>query len=53
VTGRRSAYEHLSDTIAGFLEPREVLEMMEACGLRNTEAIRLTGGIAYIYGAER
>jgi hypothetical protein len=26
---------------------------MAACGLRNTEAIRLTGGIAYIYSAER
>ncbi len=53
LTGRRSAYEHLSDTIAGFLEPREVTGMMADCGLRNTDAIRLTGGIAYIYNGEK
>jgi demethylmenaquinone methyltransferase / 2-methoxy-6-polyprenyl-1,4-benzoquinol methylase len=53
LTGKRSAYEHLSDTIAGFLEPREVTGMMAAAGLRNPEALRLTGGIAYIYSAER
>jgi len=53
LTGRRSAYEHLSDTIAGFLEPRQVLDVMTGCGLVRPTAIRLTGGIAYIYGADR
>jgi demethylmenaquinone methyltransferase / 2-methoxy-6-polyprenyl-1,4-benzoquinol methylase len=53
LTGRRSAYEHLSDTIAGFMEPREVVGMMAACGLSNPAAIRLTGGIAYIYSAQK
>ncbi len=49
LTGRRAAYEHLSDTIAGFLGPREVIGVMEECGLGDLRAIRLTGGIAYIY----
>jgi demethylmenaquinone methyltransferase/2-methoxy-6-polyprenyl-1,4-benzoquinol methylase len=53
LTGRRAAYEHLSDTIAGFLTPREVTGMMAAVGLRSPAAIRLTGGIAYIYSAQR
>lgn len=53
LTGRRSAYEHLSDTIAGFLAPGEVMDMMTAIGLRGAIAIRLTGGIAYIYSAEK
>jgi demethylmenaquinone methyltransferase/2-methoxy-6-polyprenyl-1,4-benzoquinol methylase len=49
LTGRRAAYEHLSDTIAGFLGPRQVIGVMEECGLKNLKAVRLTGGIAYIY----
>lgn len=51
LTGRRAAYEHLADTIAGFLGPRQVVEMMADCGLSNPAATRLTGGIAYIYKA--
>ncbi len=53
LTGSPSAYEHLSDTIAGFLRPREVIDVMTACGLKNPRAIRLTGGIAYIYSAQK
>jgi demethylmenaquinone methyltransferase/2-methoxy-6-polyprenyl-1,4-benzoquinol methylase len=53
LTGRRFAYEHLSDTIAGFLEPREVIGVMTACGLADPRAVRLTGGIAYIYSARK
>jgi demethylmenaquinone methyltransferase/2-methoxy-6-polyprenyl-1,4-benzoquinol methylase len=53
LTGKRSAYEHLSDTIAGFLEPREVLGVMGGCGLRDLASVRLTGGIAYIYIGEK
>jgi demethylmenaquinone methyltransferase/2-methoxy-6-polyprenyl-1,4-benzoquinol methylase len=53
LTGRRAAYEHLSDTIAGFLEPREVIKVMAACGLSNTAAVPLTGGIADIYSGEK
>ena len=53
LTGRRSAYEHLSDTIAGFLPPQEVVGVMAACGLHDLRAIRLTGGIAYIYIGEK
>ncbi len=53
LTGRRAAYEHLSDTIAGFLGPREITSVMAARGLRNLAAIPLTGGIAYIYIGEK
>jgi demethylmenaquinone methyltransferase/2-methoxy-6-polyprenyl-1,4-benzoquinol methylase len=53
LTGRRAAYEHLSDTIAGFLAPREVIGVMEECGLKDLKALRLTGGIAYIYIGEK
>jgi demethylmenaquinone methyltransferase/2-methoxy-6-polyprenyl-1,4-benzoquinol methylase len=53
LTGRRSAYEHLSDTITGFLEPREVVGIMAVCGLRDLKAVRLTGGIAYIYAGKK
>ena len=49
LTGRRDAYEHLSDTIAGFLAPSRVTALMTAAGLGGVEAIPLTGGIAYIY----
>ncbi len=53
LTGSMSAYEHLSDTIAGFLEPREVMDVMSARGLDNVRAVRLTAGIAYIYIGEK
>jgi demethylmenaquinone methyltransferase/2-methoxy-6-polyprenyl-1,4-benzoquinol methylase len=53
LTGSMSAYEHLSDTIAGFLEPREVIDAMAARGLDNVRAVRLTAGIAYIYIGEK
>ncbi len=53
LTGKRSAYEHLSDTIAGFLLPDQVLGVMAARGLHDLTSIRLTGGIAYIYYGEK
>ncbi len=49
LTGRREAYEHLSDTIAGFLRPEEVLALMEQARLVNRTAHPQTLGIAYIY----
>lgn len=49
LTGNKSAYEYLSDSIAGFLKPVEVLEIMEEVGLKNLEAFSLMWGTVYIY----
>ena len=53
LTGKRSAYEYLSDSIFGFLEPGEVMRIMEAEGLKKLESFALMGGLAYIYFGEK
>jgi demethylmenaquinone methyltransferase/2-methoxy-6-polyprenyl-1,4-benzoquinol methylase len=49
LTKRRAAYEHLSETIAGFLAPNDVLSLMGRAGLTQLRAQPLTFGIAYRY----
>ncbi len=53
LTGKRSAYEYLSDSISGFLEPGEVMRIMEAEGLKKLKSFALMGGVAYIYLGEK
>lgn len=53
LTGKRSAYEYLSDSISGFLEPGEVMRIMEAEGLKKLESFALMGGVAFIYFGEK
>jgi len=53
LTGKRSAYEYLSDSISGFLEPGEVMRIMEAEGLKKIKSFALMGGVAYIYLGEK
>jgi demethylmenaquinone methyltransferase / 2-methoxy-6-polyprenyl-1,4-benzoquinol methylase len=53
LTGKKSAYEYLSDSISGFLEPSEVMRVMEAEGLKKLESFALMGGVAYIYFGEK
>ena len=49
LSGKRSAYEYLADSISGFLEPREVIEIMGAVGLNRLESFSLMEGMVYIY----
>ena len=49
LTGKKSAYDYLSDSIAGFIKPDEVLEIMRSEGLKSLESHPLMGGTVYIY----
>ena len=53
ISGSASAYRHLSTSIANFIEPEEITELMEAGGLKKLYSKRLTGGIAYIHRGEK
>lgn len=53
LTGKKSAYEYLSYSIAGFLKPGEVVEIMKAEGLDKLESFSLMGGTVYIYRGEK
>ncbi len=53
VSGSMEAYRYFSASIADFLKPYEVTELMRKVGLKNIQAESLTGGIAYIYKGEK
>ena len=53
VSGSLDAYRYFSSSIAGFLQPEEIVELMELTGFRNILCKSLTGGIAYIYRGEK
>ncbi len=53
ISGSASAYRYLSTSIANFLEPEEIMKLMEVEGLKKLYSERLTGGIAYIYRGEK
>jgi demethylmenaquinone methyltransferase / 2-methoxy-6-polyprenyl-1,4-benzoquinol methylase len=53
VSGSMHAYRYFSSSIAGFLQPVEIVRLMESSGLRNIHCQSLTGGIAYIYRGEK
>jgi len=53
VSGSISAYRYLSTSIADFLEPEEIMRLMQAEGLKKLYSERLTGGIVYIYRGEK
>lgn len=53
LTGKKSAYDYLSDSIAGFLRPTEVVEIMRAAGLKNIESFSMVFGTVYIYRGEK
>ncbi len=46
---RRSAYQYLPESVQGFPDRQAFLAMMAEAGLRDLQAIDLTGGIAVIY----
>jgi demethylmenaquinone methyltransferase/2-methoxy-6-polyprenyl-1,4-benzoquinol methylase len=53
VSGSIEAYRYFSSSVAGFLRPDEVTELMIKSGLKNIQVKSLTGGIAYIYRGEK
>ena len=49
VSGSAEAYRHLHTSITAFPRPKEIVEVLQAEGLKEVSSQRLTGGIAYIY----
>lgn len=53
VSGSPGAYRYLSTSIAQFTPPAQVAGLMAAAGLQAVEAVRLSGGIVYLYSGRR
>lgn len=53
ISGKRSAYKYLHDSVVGFPEGKAFMEKLERCGYNNLMQIRLSGGIATIYIGEK
>ena len=53
VSGSMDAYRYFSASIAGFLQPEEIVELMGSASLKDICFKPLTGGIAYIYRGEK
>lgn len=51
VSGDRQAYSYLSETIAGFLDPKELAQSMTDGGLQEVKILPLSGGIVTIHHA--
>jgi len=51
VSGDRQAYDYLSKTISGFLDPQAMAQSMAEGGLQDVRVIPLTGGIVTIHHA--
>jgi demethylmenaquinone methyltransferase / 2-methoxy-6-polyprenyl-1,4-benzoquinol methylase len=53
VTGEKSAYDYLADSIEVFPSGEKMTALIESCGYRDAKAERLTGGIVSLYTARR
>jgi len=53
LTGKKSAYDYLGDSIEQFLGGEKMLSLIESNGFRNATAEPLSGGIVTIYAAEK
>jgi demethylmenaquinone methyltransferase/2-methoxy-6-polyprenyl-1,4-benzoquinol methylase len=53
VSGSSEAYGYLASSVGEFLARERVLNLMEAAGLKNVSAKRMTGGIVYLYSGEK
>ncbi len=49
----RSAYEYLPNSVDEFLQPAQMVALLEKIGLQNAEAHSLSFGIAHIYAAQK
>lgn len=48
ISGFRPSYTYLHSSISGFMQPEEIVRVMEESGLVGCVAERFTGGIAYL-----
>ena len=53
ISGNRRAYSYLPESVAAFSSGNNFLEILAKIGLKNTEQIQLSMGIASIYRAEK
>lgn len=53
ISGNRSAYQYLHDSVAGFPEGRAFMDIMQQAGCDNCIQKRLIGGIATIYVGQK
>jgi demethylmenaquinone methyltransferase/2-methoxy-6-polyprenyl-1,4-benzoquinol methylase len=53
VSGSTSAYRYLFSSIVTFLKPERIEELLAEAGFISFHAIPLSGGIAYLYRAEK
>jgi demethylmenaquinone methyltransferase/2-methoxy-6-polyprenyl-1,4-benzoquinol methylase len=53
VSGSRSAYEYLPDSVARFPDQAELATLMRAVGFAKVEYRNLTGGIAALHTGAR
>ncbi len=53
LSGYRTSYSYLYESVSAFLKPAELLEIMRTAGLREVGSERLSGGIAYLYVGSR
>jgi demethylmenaquinone methyltransferase / 2-methoxy-6-polyprenyl-1,4-benzoquinol methylase len=53
VSGHRTAYRYLPESVANFPEPRQLANRLELAGFRNVEWQSLTFGIAALHWGER
>ncbi|HYE65112.1 MAG TPA: class I SAM-dependent methyltransferase, partial [Pyrinomonadaceae bacterium] len=53
LSGLRSAYEYLPDSVSRFPDQKHLAEMMRGVGFEEVEYRNLTGGIAALHTGER
>ncbi len=53
VTGEKTAYKYLADSIEAFPTGEKMTALIESCGFREASCQRLTGGIVSLYTARR
>jgi demethylmenaquinone methyltransferase/2-methoxy-6-polyprenyl-1,4-benzoquinol methylase len=53
LSGLRDAYEYLSESVFNFPQPKEITELMEKKGLKNTYCKGLTGGVVHLYRGQK
>ena len=53
LTGNRHAYTYLPQTAMNFPCGEDFKALLERCGYSTTKAMSLTGGIAYVYDAQK
>lgn len=49
ISGNRSAYKYLPDSIKDFLHPDDLVILFEKAGLKSIKAFPLTFGLTYLH----